>query len=220
MHVKLLPGGTEAGQVFDTARPEVFDTCVGVGVGVKPPVGVLVGVRVGVAVGVTVGVLARVGVAVGDVDGVCEGVGVAAALIVIVALPLLFDMTGSASFPITPATTLNGIACSGTTRIATVESPVAGQVTVVDGSPLEALAAQPAVEPEALHVTAGWKIAITVTSDEPAGAETPIVTVNGSPTVALAGATTPVSDRSTDRARRIAVSAHASPTPRTVFHEE
>lgn len=216
VHVKPLPGDTEAGQVFDKARPEVFDPGVAVAVGVRA----FVGVPVDAGVGVAVAVLVRVGVAVGVVDGVCEGVGVAAALTMIVALPLLFDITGSASFAITPATTLSGTACNGTMLIATVESPVAGQVTVVEGSPPEALAAQPAVEPEAFHVTAGWKIAITVTSDAPAGAATPIVTVNGTPTVALAGAATPVSDRSIDRAIRIAASAHASPTPRAVFHDE
>jgi hypothetical protein len=218
VHVKLLPGDTEAGQVFDTARPEVFDT--GVGVGVRPPVGVLVGARVGVAVGVTVAVLVREGVAVGVADSVCEGVGVVAVLTVIVALPLLFDITGSASFAITPATTLSGTACSGMTLIATVESPVAAQVTVVEGSPLEELAAQPEVEPEALHVTAGWKIAMTVTPDVPAGADTPRLTVNGTPTVALAGITTPASDRSADWARMIAARAHASPTSRAVFRDE
>ena len=218
MHVKLLPGDTEAGQVFDTARPEVFDPGVGVDVGVRPPVGVPVGARVGVAVAVTVAVAGRVGVPVGVIEGVCEAVGVAAALTAIVALPLLFDITGSASFAITPATTFNGTACCGTTLIATAERPVAGQVTVVEGSPLEVLTVQPAVEPEAFHVTAGWKIAVTVTPDAPA-ADTPMVTVNGSPTVALAGATTFVSDRSAAWARRIAASAQASPTPRTVFHD-
>ncbi len=199
MQLKLLPGETEAGQVLDTARPEVFDPAVGVGVGV------------------TVAVLVRATVAVGVIDAVCDGVGVAAELIVIVALPLLFDRTGSVSFATTPATTLSGAACSGMTLIATAERPVAGQVTVVEGSPLEPLAAQPAAEPEALHVTAGWKIAITVTPDAPAGADTPMVTVNGSPTVALPGATMFVSDRSADWARRIAASTHADPTPRAVF---
>ena len=215
VQVKLLPGETDAGQVFDTARPDVFEPGVGVGVGVKPPVGVPMGDAVAVRVGVSVAVFVRVGVAV----GVLDGVGVVAALIVMVALPLLFDMTGSASFAITPATTLSGTACRGMTRIATTETPVAGQVTVVEESPLEALTVQPVVEPEALHVTAGWKIAITVTPDAPAGADTPMVTVNGSPTVALAGATTPVSDRSFDWARRIAATAHASPTPRAIFHD-
>jgi hypothetical protein len=139
---------------------------------------------------------------------------------VIVALPLLFDMTGSLSFAITPATTLSGAACSGMTLIATAETPVAGQVTVVEGSPLETLAVQPAVEPDASNVTAGWKIAVTVTPDAPAGVDTPTVTVNGTPTVALAGAKTPVSDRSIAWARRIAASAHASATPRVVFQDE
>jgi hypothetical protein len=217
--MKLLPGATDAGQVLDTARPEVFDPEVGVGVGVREPVGVPLRVAAGVAVGVTVAVFVRVSVVVGVIDGVCEGVGVAAAWTAITALPLLFDMTGSVSFAITPATTFNGAACSGMTLIATAETPVAGQVTVVEGSPAAPLAAQPLVEPEALQVTAGWKIAITVTPDAPAGADTPMVTVNGSPRVALAGATTFVSDTSIAWARRTAASAHASPTPSAVFQD-
>ena len=63
-HVKLLPGKTEIGQVFDSARPDVFGIRVGVGDGVR--VGVLVGVLVEVLVGVLVGVLVEVGVGVGD----------------------------------------------------------------------------------------------------------------------------------------------------------
>ena len=151
VHVKLLPGGTDAGQVFDMARPVVFELGVGVGVGVRALVGVAVGVRVGVAVGALVAVLAGVTVAVAGI----VGVGVATALMAIVALPLLFERTGSLSFAITPATTFNGTACSGTTVIATSETPVAGQITVVDVSPAPPPAVQPIVEPEALHVTAG-----------------------------------------------------------------
>jgi hypothetical protein len=50
VHVKLLPGETEIGQVFDSARPDVFG--IGVGVGVAVTVGVDVGALVGVFVGV------------------------------------------------------------------------------------------------------------------------------------------------------------------------
>jgi hypothetical protein len=88
VHVKLLPAKTEAGQVFDSARPDVFAIGVGVGVGVAVGVcvGVLVDVLVAVLVGVCVGVGGGVGVAVdtdvgvrvGPAVGVMAGVGVQA----------------------------------------------------------------------------------------------------------------------------------------------
>ena len=86
VQVKLPPGETEMGQVFDSARPEVFGIGVGVGICVGVPVGVLVGVFVGVLVGVAVdvGVLVGVdvedgvGVSVGPPVGVSVGVGVQA----------------------------------------------------------------------------------------------------------------------------------------------
>ncbi len=86
MHVKLLPGETEIGQVLDSARPDVFGIEVGVGegVGVGVPVGVFVGAFVGVLVGVWVDVgdgvgvaeKVEVGVRVGPAVGVIPGVGV------------------------------------------------------------------------------------------------------------------------------------------------
>ena len=99
----------------------------------------MVGVEVGVAVSVGVGV----------------GVGVDPDPIGTVNRPLLFDISGSASFPMTPATTLRIPAVRGVTLIATLASPTAGQMTVVDESPAAALAAHPADDPAELNVTAG-----------------------------------------------------------------
>ncbi len=85
MHVKLLPGETEIGQVLESARPDVFGIKVGVdeGVGVGVPVGVfvgvggvLVGVWVDVGDGVGAAVKVEVGVRVGPAVGVIPGVGV------------------------------------------------------------------------------------------------------------------------------------------------
>jgi hypothetical protein len=145
-----------------------------VAVGVGGRVGVFVAVWVGVAVetvgvfvavlwevGVGVGVLVAVGVElVGEFVGVGEamvgvGDGVVAEPIEIIRRPLLFNMSGSASFPITPATTLSVPAVFGETLIATLASPVAGHITVVAASPVAALATHPPVEPPALNVTAG-----------------------------------------------------------------
>lgn len=91
VHAKLLPGETEIGQVFDSARPDVFGIGVGVGVevGVGVPDGVLVGACVGVLVGVFVGVAdgvgvvvnGGVGVRVGHAVGVIAGVGVQARIL-------------------------------------------------------------------------------------------------------------------------------------------
>jgi hypothetical protein len=182
---------------------------VAVGEGVSVPAGVFVRVGVGVAVGVRVGV--KVAVAVGvdvgppgvGVDvlvgvfvGVFAGAGVAEAVTAIVALPLLFDMTGSASLPTTPATTLSGPACWGVTLITTAERPLAGQITVVDGSPPAELAAQPTVESDGLNATAGWKIAMTATPDAPVGAHSPTRTVKGAPIIPPVGARIPVTARS------------------------
>ena len=144
--------------------------CVGVGVAVET-VGVLVAVPWEVGVGV--GVLVAVGVElVGEFVGVGEamvgvGDGVVAEAIEIARRPLLFNMSGSASFPITPATTLSVPAILGETLIATLASPVAGHITVVAASSVAALAKHPPVEPPALNVTAGWKIAVTVTAGSP-----------------------------------------------------
>jgi len=169
-----------------------------------------VGVRVavpweaGVAVGV--GVLLSVGCGV----GVLVGVGVEPALTEIVRRPLLFTMSGSASIPITPATTLRVPAVFGEMLIVTLGTPVAGHNTVVAASPLAALAAQPAVEPAASKVTAGWKIAVTVTPDAPPGAETPTFTASGTPTDPDAATEMFARERSYDWA-----SSSAAPPART-----
>jgi hypothetical protein len=78
VQVKLPPGNTDVGQVFERARPDVFGIGVGVGVGVGGTVGVFVGVLVGVLVGEPVGVGEGVGVAVNPGVGVIAGVGVQA----------------------------------------------------------------------------------------------------------------------------------------------
>jgi hypothetical protein len=184
---KFAPATTDAGTDWLT-KAAAFPDAGTVGVGVM----VLVGVAVLVGVGAEV-VGVRVGLG-GTVVGV--GVGVDPADTEIVPLQLLFDIPGSASFPITPTTTLSGPVCRGKMLIVTEERPTAGQVTVVDVSPVAALATQFREEPAALNVTAGWKIAVTVTPEAPAGAKTPMLTINGEPTVPPAGAVTPVTERS------------------------
>jgi hypothetical protein len=125
---------------------------VSVGVNVGPP-GVIVGVPVGVILGVFVGV----------------GVGVAPVLTATVRTALLFDISASAWFPITPATTERFPVCRGVAAMVTLEAPVAGHMTVVEGSfPPGTRRQGPAVEFPELIVTAGEKIAVTHTPLPPA----------------------------------------------------
>jgi hypothetical protein len=179
---KVVPATIDAGTDWLTnAAPFTAGAAVGVGVGV------LVGVRVGEA--------ARVGVAVGP-GGVPVGVGVDPVPMEICAFELLFDMKVSASFPMTPATTLRVPTCRGTALRMTEETPEAGQETVVEGSPAAALAVQPAEEPPALKSTAGWKITVTAVPDAPVGAKNSTAIINGVPTFPPAGAERRVTERS------------------------
>jgi hypothetical protein len=174
---------------------------VGVGVGVLVgvlvgvdvvPRGVTVGVHVGVMLGVFVGVGVTVGVGVGD--GV--GVGVEPVPTDTVTTALLFDMSGSPWFPITPATTSRFPICRGVTTIATLVEPVVGHITVVEGSlPPGTRRQAPAVELPELIVTAGEKIAVTHTPLPPA-VFTRIEKLPAIPTAGLDGGTMPVTDRS------------------------
>ena len=174
---------------------------VGIGVGVLVGVleGVAVGapgVAVGVPVGVMLGVFVRVGVnvRVGVGDGV--GVGVEPAPTATVRTALLFDMSASAWLPITPATTARLPACRGVTTIDTLSEPVAGHITVVEGSlPPGTRTQGPAVELAELIVTAGEKIAVTHTPLPPA-VFTRIEKLPPTPTAGLDGGTMPVTDRS------------------------
>src|ERR1700693_1596805 len=88
----------------------------------------------------------------------------------VVAEDELLDITGSNSLPMTPATTLRLPADLSVTWIVT-SAPVQGQVTVVEGSQVAAIAAQPAEDAAALNVTAGWttdvKTTVTVAPVEP-----------------------------------------------------
>jgi len=192
---------------------------VGVGVGVN------VGVCVFVNVAEGVGVLVPVGVEfVGEFVGVGEeavevGDGVAPGAIEIVCRPLLLDISGSASFPITPATTLRAPATRGVRLTETLATPVAGHVTVVEESLVAALAKHPAEDPAALNATAGWKINVTVTPDAPPGTEIPTLTVRGEPTFPEPGAETFATDRSYDCANRSAASPAATAT-RTALRED
>jgi len=120
-------------------------------------------------------------------------------------------MKGSASFPITPATTLRVPTCRGTTLRATEETPEAAQETVVEGSPAAALAVQPAEEPPALKSTAGWKITVMAVPDAPAGAKNSTTTIKGAPTFPPAGAEKRVTERSWECAIRRAARTHAMP---------
>ena len=174
---------------------------VGVGVGVGGLVGVLVGVDVGapgVAVGVHVGVMLGVVVGVGVIVGVGvgDGVGVEPVPTNTVRTALLFDKSASAWLPITPATTARLPACTGVTTTATLVDPVAGHITVVEGSlPPGTRTQGPAVELPELIVTAGEKIAVTHTPLPPA-VFTRIEKLPATPTAGLDGGTIPVTDRS------------------------
>jgi hypothetical protein len=96
-----------------------------------------------------------------------------------------------------PATRLRAPATCAAMLIVTLDKPVAGQVTVVDGSPGVLFAAQPAVELPALNVTAGVKIAVTVRPLAPAVPPSAMRKEPGVPTAGLEGGVMPVTDRST-----------------------
>ena len=100
---------------------------------------------------------------------VSVGVGVAPVPTDTVRTALLFDMSASAWLPITPATTERFPVCRGVAPIVTLEAPVAGHITVVEGSlPPGSRRQGPAVEFPELIVTAGEKIAVTHTPLPPA----------------------------------------------------